>query len=108
MSCTMKSFDKKSARARGIPQRPATLLQRFASVAHSKNTLSAQSLKRPVAPAVYRPQAKTAVAQAKTPTHPIAPARYSQNVLKTEMTALSHPNQLKQVYATDKKRVAPP
>src|SRR5437660_4442884 len=52
------------------------------SVAQLKNAVSARSIKRPVAPPVYRPQAKTNAVQQKAigpsqmRTNPVAPAVY--------------------------------
>jgi hypothetical protein len=96
----MNSINKKSPGARGIPQpfnRQAGHAPQFKpGVAQLKTAVSAQSVKRPVAPPVYRPQAKLVGVQAKMAgsaqlkTHPVAPPVYKPQpvpkVLQTKKT----------------------
>lgn len=96
------NFNRKSFPARGVPQ-PFNLLAGSARqfkpvVAQLKTPVSAQSIKRPVEPPVYRPQPTPKVAQRKMATDagnrkpPIAPPVYRPQVPKVLQTKSSSPS----------------
>jgi hypothetical protein len=101
----MKSINKKAPGARGIPQtfnRPAGQVPQFKPVvAQLKTRVSSQSVKRPVAPPVFRPQPTPKVAQPKLTTEtvnrrpPIAPPVYRPQpvpkVLQTKKSLIQSP-----------------
>lgn len=66
----MNSTGKKPPQAKGLIQQPRQSIGHTQpnkpGVAQTKNAVSAQSIKRPVAPPAYRPQSKPPVAQPKT------------------------------------------
>lgn len=109
---------KKLTVARNIPQpfnRQAGSVRQFKpAVAQLKTPVSAQSIKRPVAPPVYRPQPTPKVAQRKMATDavnrklPIAPHVYRPQavpkVLQTKSSLSPRPNAL----PNSASRVAPP
>jgi hypothetical protein len=114
----MNPTNKKSPGARGIPQplkqRTGPAHQFQPAIAQLKNALSAQSVKRPVAPPVYRPQARPVVAQAKMEgasqlgRHPATPAVYRpQSVSQVLQKKKSDPRAVPTDQKT-RKPVAPP
>lgn len=114
----MTPANRKSTGARGIPEpfnRQAGRVRQFKPVvAQLKNGVSAQSLKRPVAPPIYRPRATPNTAQPKMAngavnrTPPVAPPVYRpQHVPKVLQTKTASAQSL-QVGRSPRSPVAPP
>jgi hypothetical protein len=118
LAAAMNSTNKKPPEARGIPQpfnRQAGHGPQFKpAVAQLKTAVSAQSVKRPVAPPVYRPQATPNAAQPKM-AHggvnrkpPVAPPVYRPQPVPKVLQTKALADQQKNPSAVPHRPVAPP
>jgi hypothetical protein len=123
----MNSTNKRTPGARGITpfnrQAAQALQPKAVVVAQLKTPVSAQSVKQPVAPPVYRPQPTPKVLQKKqsasapqpvqTPRQPVAPSVYRPEVKKMVQLKIASPQHRKSptaapVYRPEQKQIVQP